>query len=78
MMIGVVDLVGVHVVDEVGCQTPTDLCSPWADTAYGTHHLVLANPRPLVAPISYRGGLGLRRLDDAVRTQLAAQVGGLS
>lgn len=36
-------------------------CSPWAEER--THHLVLANPRPLTKPIPFKGGLGLRKLN---------------
>ena len=36
-------------------------CSDWAQDE--SHHLVLANPRPLSDPIPYKGALGLRRLD---------------
>ena len=59
-IIGVVDLVDVHLCD--------GSCSPWAQELDGSRqlwHLVLANPRPLAEPIPYRGALGLRRLDDA-------------
>ncbi len=78
-IIGVVDLVGSHVVKESASErnvcfdhhTPTgDVCSPWAQpfnqfVGYRGYHLVLANPRPLAEPIPFKGGLGLRRLDDA-------------
>lgn len=33
---------------------------------------VLTNPRPLAEPIPYRGGLGLRRLDDDTITRVEA------
>lgn len=81
-VIGVVDLVDVHVGPEFGggCHklnsplpvTPTyDLCSPWGDS--GAYHLVLANPRPLTAPIPFKGALGLRKLDaDTTAAVLAA------
>ena len=73
-IIGVVDLVDVHRVIDVGarahCETvtaPTNpavsgACSPWADQ--NAYHLVLANPRALAEPIPFKGALGLRRLDD--------------
>ncbi len=78
-IIGVVDLVDVHVVQQSHAgtnvcfddSTPTgDICSPWAHAydefpAYRGHHLVLANPRPLPEPIPFKGALGLRRLNDA-------------
>lgn len=70
--IGVVELVDVH---ECVCDTdtpPNGLCcsSPWAEFPYldrgdgrgvrpAGHHLVLARPRPLKAPLSARGMLGL-------------------
>jgi len=67
-IIGVVDLVDVH---EDRCSTRGDepcggCCSPWAD--HDMWHLELANPRPLVEPIPFKGALGLRRLDDATTT----------
>lgn len=47
-------------------------CSPWADP--DVHHLVLANPRPLPAPIPYKGALGLRALDPATVALIGKQV----
>jgi len=35
-------------------------------------HLVLANPRPLVEPIPYRGALGLRHLDEETTSRVKA------
>ena len=75
-IIGVVDLVGAHVVQQshagtnvcFDSTTPTgEICSPWANAydefpAHRGYHLVLANPRPLDEPIPYRGALGLRNL----------------
>jgi hypothetical protein len=41
----------------VGCG-----CGPWGEPGWDTIHLVLADTRPLDAPVPYRaGGLGLRR-----------------
>lgn len=71
-IIGVVDLVASHAVDEVGCMAAINICSPWADTAYGTHHLRFENARAVVGePIPWRGALGLRKttldvVDDAL------------
>ncbi|WP_449408036.1 hypothetical protein [Microbacterium maritypicum] len=71
-IVGVVELVDVHAWLGSHCVNPTHvgpyasdepiICSPWADEH--ALHLVLANPRPLVEPIPYRGMLGLRQLDD--------------
>lgn len=61
-IIGVVDLVDVHAGWVEG-----SLCTPWGIRYVeggGQNHLVLANPRPLAEPISYKGALGLRVLDD--------------
>lgn len=48
------------------------LCSPWAQG--DAQHIVLANPRPLVAPIPWRGALGLwtvpADLEAAIREQV--------
>jgi hypothetical protein len=65
VIIGVVDLVDVHESLMECMRTPDacneyNLCSPWAE-AY-SHHLVLANPRPLAEPIPYRGALGMRNI----------------
>lgn len=60
-IIGVVDLVDVH----VSTRTPSGQCcdSEWAQYAEGPTkpvvHLVLENPRPLRRPIAARGQLGL-------------------
>ena len=59
-IIGVVDLVDVH--HHTSCPTNHPdalwpLCSRWAH--HEGYHLVLANPRPLVAPIPAKGRLGL-------------------
>lgn len=77
-IIGVVDLVDVHWSGMECSRGPErcheyGLCSPWAE-AY-THHLVLANPRPLTEPIPYRGALGLRTLDDGTTARILAQIG---
>lgn len=75
-IIGVVDLVDVHMVKQSSgmsnvCfddRTPVgQICSPWAQNyiefpAYEGYHLVFANPRPLAEPIPYTGALGLRNL----------------
>ncbi|MFC5127433.1 hypothetical protein ACFPRL_30180 [Pseudoclavibacter helvolus] len=71
-ILGVVDLVDVHVGPEYGggchkLSSPLPVrpdygaCSPWGEAS--SYHLVLANPRPLTEPIPFKGGLGLRRLD---------------
>lgn len=64
-ILGVVDLVDVHpVFDCIEQQRDGDwhVCSSWAERA--GWHLVVANARYLTEPIAYRGGLGLRRLDE--------------
>ena len=75
-VIGVVDLVGEHHADEV---TPTFCgicpegccgCSPWAMPDH--HHLELANPRPLTAPIPAKGRLGLWRPDPDLTAAILA------
>lgn len=65
-VLGVVDLLDVHrpsacldYDDEIDELRP---CSRWAST--GEHHLVLANPRPFLNPIPYRGRLGLWEFPD--------------
>jgi hypothetical protein len=88
-IIGVVELTDVHDATTRGqlprCWGPGERigdrgegdCSPWALPA--EKHLVLANPRPLAAPIPYKGALGLRRLDketiDTITAALAAETG---
>lgn len=67
VILGVVDLVDVHSVDDCIEQQPNGdwlVCSEWAERQ--GHHLVLANPRPLKKPMPYKGMLGLRELPDDV------------
>jgi len=90
-IIGVVDLVDVHKCAGTPTNRPrcyeakangfteavragTGLCSPWADQ-FAENHLVLANPRPLAEPISFKGALGLRRLDDTTTAAVWSQTG---
>lgn len=69
-ILGVVDLVDAH---DRYCDTDDHpICSEWAE--FDVWHLALANPRPLAEPIPYRGGLGLRRLDDGTRLRVEAGV----
>lgn len=79
-IIGVADLVDVHHGPEFGggCHKLSSplpvlpdygLCSPWGDA--GAYHLVFANPRPLVDPVPYRGGQGMRRLPEGMSKILA-------
>lgn len=82
-IIGVVDLVDVHhALDREQCIRITRgasydgiamPCSAWAEP--GAHHMVLANPRPLAVPISFRGALGLRRLDQETTAAVWSQIG---
>jgi hypothetical protein len=68
-IIGVVDLVDVHLADQIGhgdgAGTAICCASPWAQTSYDDPlnrdivHLVLENPRALPEPIKMRGALGL-------------------
>ena len=77
-IIGVVDLVDVHHPDRDrwGCPPSAGdllpMCSAWAER--GAYHLVLANPRPLAEPIPFKGGLGLRRLDDEMVASVEAAI----
>lgn len=75
-IIGVVDLTdehwsGMECGRVVNCHE-YKLCSPWAE-AY-SHHLELANPRPLAEPIPFKGALGLRRLDPETIARIEAQL----
>lgn len=66
-IIGAVDLVGVHLDEGPGSWDAHDaVCceSEWAEG--GVWHLEFANPRRLLAPISYKGALGLRTLPDEI------------
>lgn len=72
VILGVVDLVGVHDgphpsedrFQHVGScfqpRKPFGLCSPWGQV--DQKHLTLANPRPLDEPIPWKGALGLREI----------------
>lgn len=82
VILGVVDLAGVHVaraaasgrmVDWDDHTPPGQLCSPWAEP--DAHHLVLENPRPLLEPIPFKGALGLRRLDEETTAAVWSQTG---
>lgn len=74
-IIGVVDLVDVHVAWLV---SETNRCceSPWGEFAEGPTkpvvHLVLENPRPLEVPILCKGRLGLWTPPAEVLDQLEA------
>lgn len=84
-IIGVVDLVDVHVATPEHIDTDglrVDFCceSWWAETSYAEHggrtrrdvvHLVLENPRPLPEPIPCKGRLGLWTPPADVLEQLA-------
>lgn len=84
LIIGVVELVGVHEGHNTersqfravrSCYrpgTPFGPCSPWALPDH--HHLELANPRPLATPIPYKGALGLRELPDHTERAVLAEV----
>jgi len=86
-IIGVVDLVGVHVckshsgeMDMPVCfdsGTPYAVtCSPWAEFTPGavTHHLVLANPRPLSEPLPFRGALYLQYPSAEVTAEMMRRI----
>ncbi len=87
-ILGVVDLVDVHGAAgywtrenewQLGCCE-----TPWAETGFTQGgglvaalptHMVLANPRPLREPISFKGALGLRRLDEETTAAVWSQIG---
>jgi hypothetical protein len=75
-IIGVVDLVDVHrPLWDNTCEYGSEgACSPWAEVDGWPCHLVLANPRPLVEPIPFRGALGLRELPADVEALVRAGV----
>jgi hypothetical protein len=82
-IVGVVDLVDAHRAGPVGDEPRLCCESPWAECDYqqsdGRHrsdiaHLVLENPRPLIAPISARGQLGLWSPDRTVVADIDAQL----
>lgn len=67
LIIGVVDLVGVHHATDTTCLVCEEGCcgcSPWA--AHGQTHLELANHAALGRPIPYVGQLGLWTVPDDV------------
>ena len=73
-IIGVVDLVDVHVSDTHAERWNVELerneqCSPWAMRDH--HHLVLANPRA-IEPIPAKGKLGLWKPDAELLAQVEA------
>jgi hypothetical protein len=87
-IIGVVNLDDVHHAAECvdlrttwasaipgddSCEQEVVLCSGWAEEGE-VYHLGFKEPRPLVEPIPFKGGLGLRRLDEDVERQVLAGV----
>jgi len=74
-IIGVVDLVGVHRTQGNGECRPAGLgwCSPWAESG-DVWHLVIADPRPLITPIPFKGALGLRTLPADIEAAIREQV----
>lgn len=85
VIIGVVDLVGVHEGHNTeqerfkavrSCYQPGKAfgpCSEWAQP--DTWHLELSNPRPLRKLIPFKGALGLRRLDTETIAQIEERLG---
>lgn len=80
-IIGIADLVDVHPLRAVAHVTTAtaeprlevSCCeSKWAQAA--GHHLVFANPRPLVTPMPYTGALGLRHLDAETIVRIQAAI----
>ncbi len=69
-VIGVVDLVDVHV--RVPGDQYTKWCSPWAEPDH--FHLVIENPRPLAKAVPARGFLSLWRPDEALAAAIWEQV----
>jgi hypothetical protein len=64
-ILGVVELLDSHPAPECsGFGEDRGLCSQWAED--GGWHLTLAAPRALREPIAFRGGLGLRRVDQSL------------
>ncbi len=82
-IIGVIDIVDVHQVDDAQCRPPA-MCSRWAlrqedfpeveRPQYRMRHLVLANPRPLPRPIPATGRLGLWHPDADLLAAIAEQM----
>jgi len=69
-VIGVVDLWLVH--RAALCECGGEHCSPWAEP--DMWHLGLANPRPLVHPIPWRGAQGLWTVPADLEAAIRAQV----
>lgn len=71
-ILAVVTLYAVHQHDGSAkflcCPNAPDRYQRWAEP--GVWHLCMALPRTLAEPIPYRGGLGLRRLDDLTRARV--------
>jgi hypothetical protein len=73
-IIGTVRVVAVH-------QALADCCQPWGEASFVEHggrrrveivHLVLADPRPLAAPVACRGRLGLWTVPDELLEAVTA------
>ncbi|OLT17744.1 hypothetical protein BJF78_36600 [Pseudonocardia sp. CNS-139] len=67
--LGVVFGAVIAVAELVDCHRDSGCCTPWGEP--DVHHLVLANVRRLVMPVSAVGRLGLWDLDDTVLSEAA-------
>ena len=77
-VIAVADLVDCHPWWYGTCDPTRNgkvICSPWAVTADGAWHWRLASIRPLAAPVTARGALGLWRLPETQRSPSANRSG---
>lgn len=67
-VIGTVHVAGIHPASECGG------CSPWAEQAEGTHHLVLTDPEAC-EPVRLPGKLGLWHLPSAAAESIKPHSG---
>ena len=73
-IVAVAELTGCHLSPDFGgtCGATRPLCSPWG--ARDQYHWILADVRPLAAPVSCRGALGLWRLPEDVEKAIREQL----
>lgn len=68
-IIGIVELIDSHPASECrGFGPHGGPCSQWAERE--GWHLTLAAPRALAQPLPYRGGQGMRRVDEGLASEI--------
>lgn len=64
VILAIAELVDVHEAASTVC------CAPWGENGPWSVHWVLEDVRLLTVPLAFKGGLGLRNLDDDTALEL--------